>query len=78
MKKIIIILLMLISIERTFAYSISSSLGTNVCYGQTTTLTLLMSNGTVYNSSSVTWYTSAPTTANECSIQAGAGKCVTT
>jgi hypothetical protein len=52
----------------TYAYSIASSLGTNVCYGQTTTLTLLGSLGNVITGSSITWYKAAPNDANECAF----------
>lgn len=58
-----------------FSWTIGSSLGNNVCFGETTTLYLLQSNGTVYNSSSVTWYSSAPTAGNQCTgaVEIGTG-----
>jgi hypothetical protein len=50
-----------------FGFYIQSSSGTNVCYGQSTTLTLMQSNGVFYPNNSVTWYYSAPNNDSECS-----------
>lgn len=65
--KYIIIIISFFVFNKTFAYSISSSLGTSVCYGQTTTLNLLGSDGNILNGgNSISWYKMAPNDSNEC------------
>lgn len=65
--KYIIFIISFFVVNETFAYSISSSLGASICYGQTTTLNLLGSDGKVFNGgNSITWYKMAPNDSNEC------------
>ncbi|SHG14006.1 T9SS type A sorting domain-containing protein [Flavobacterium johnsoniae] len=65
--KYLIYIISFFVINKTFAYSISSSLGTSICYGQTTTLNLLGSDGKIFNGgNSITWYKMAPNDSNEC------------
>lgn len=56
------LLIALITSNKTSAYSISSSLGTSICYGDTTTLTVVGASP----SSAFFWYSTKPTNSNDC------------
>jgi len=71
MKRTLLVLGIILGyMTNLFAYSISSSSGTSVCYGSQTTLTFVG-----YTSSQITWYSAVPDINNQCTgaIYLGAG-----